>query len=326
MTQQVVACVDCTTVPRALLERVHAMITDPPYSPHVHANITSAGTTGDASRGWHRQELAFDPLGAALCKFIADAAAACSGWSLIFSDIESAHVWRAALDAAGAAYLRSVPALPDPHGRDCACMGGADPCEDDTDADSGYAFALPWVRWSQPQKSGDRPTQGAELVTHAWGSRGGRKSWNGPGSLVAYTVKALRGEDKHRTEKPLDLMLEMVSWFSNPGETVFDPCAGRGTTGQACRLLDREFWGCELDPSEAAMAAARLAGPLSARDRTAAARFVAKQRNEALACLALPRTKHPKTGAHTDEKTRARAARRLADADTVERKIAALAA
>lgn len=323
MPQQVIACVDACTVPLALIAKAHVVITDPPYSRHVHANITSAGTTGDKSRGYHKQELAFGHLTPRLRHFIARCAMTVPGWSLVFSDIESAHVWRHALTAAAVfkyggkfgkrACVRTIPVI-------------GDPPEFDFDAEpAGYVGALPWVRWSQPQKSGDRPTQGAELVTHAWGGAG-RMRWWGPGSLVEYDAKALRGSDKHRTQKPLRLMLQMVSWYSAPGETVFDPCAGRGTTGQACRLLDREFWGCECDPEEAARAAARLAGELSRDDLREAKAFAAEQRDEALAVLALPRTVHPRTGKFTDEQTRARATRRIEDADRVAGKIAALAA
>jgi hypothetical protein len=119
---------------------------------------------------------------------------------------------------------------------------------------------------------------------------------------------------KHDTEKPLDLMLDMVSWFSNPGETVFDPCAGAGTTGLACRLLGRSFWGCELIEKWASVATARLTGSLSERDLERVSRWLTSTREEARGVLALK--PHPK-GA--DKKTRARAERRLADADTVER-------
>lgn len=322
---QVILCRDATTIPLDVVANAHAMITDPPYSRHVHANITSAGTTGDKSRGWHRQELAFEHLTPKLRHYIARCAARVHGWSLIFSDIESAHVWRFALQAAAAEYVRSIPFIgdipaewPGPQPNDEEYEGsGVEPGSNG----GGYAFACPWVRWSQPQKSGDRPTQGAELVTHAWGARGKRKAWNGPGSLVSYDVKALRGDDKHRTQKPLTLMLQMVSWYTSPGDTVYDPCAGRGTTLQACRLLGRDAVGCEGLEDEAAKAAARLAGKLSPTDEREARAFVEAQLAEARACLALKRTFHRVTGKPTDEKTRARAQRRIDDAETVARKL-----
>jgi site-specific DNA-methyltransferase (adenine-specific) len=53
----------------------------------------------------------------------------------------------------------------------------------------------------------------------------------------------LRGEDKHKAEKPLDQALDLVEWFSDEGETVFDPFAGSGTIGLACRILGRSYLG-----------------------------------------------------------------------------------
>ena len=84
----------------------------------------------------------------------------------------------------------------------------------------------------------------------------------------------LRGDGKHKTEKPLDQLLDLVSYFSDPGETVFDPCAGSGTTGLACKLLGRQFVGLEVDGAwvehaNRRIAAATPGGPLPAdRDQT----------------------------------------------------------
>lgn len=263
-------------MPLDALSGVRLMIVDPPYSRYVHKNITSAGTLGEGSRGWHRQDLEFAPLTRQLRTFLARAAASIDGWSLIFSDIESAHLWRYALTAAGAEFVRSIP----------------------------------WVRWSQPQKSGDRPTQGAELVTVAWhGER--KKVWNGPGSLIAFDcfdAKSLRGENKHRTEKPLDLLLEMVSWFSSPGDAVFDPCSGSGSTAQACRILGRDFGGFETSPIWQPRAVERYSSPLDERDQERLDRFAMKQIEEANALLSERETEH-------NQKTRARARRRLADVE-----------
>jgi hypothetical protein len=111
-----------------------------------------------------------------------------------------------------------------------------------------------------PQLSGDRPPQGSEALLLFWGYQGGRKSWNGPGNLTHLAHKCLRGEQKHKTEKPLDQALDLVHWFSDPGDLVFDPFAGSGVIGLACRLLDRDYVGCEVDPHWAGKAAMRAAG------------------------------------------------------------------
>jgi DNA modification methylase len=81
------------------------------------------------------------------------------------------------------------------------------------------------------------------------------------------THTCLRGEGKHKTEKPLDQLLDLVSYFSDPGETVFDPCAGSGTTGLACKILERQFVGLEVQQAWAEFANARLVNPLTERDQ-----------------------------------------------------------
>lgn len=118
-----------------------------------------------------------------------------------------------------------------------------------------------------PQLSGDRPPTGCEFVSVFHGAAKGKKHWNGPGNLTHLAHKCLRGEGKHKAEKPLDLMLDLVDWFSDPGELVIDPFVGSGTTALACKLLGRDFAGTEVDAEWAARARARVAAPkLSARD------------------------------------------------------------
>lgn len=53
----------------------------------------------------------------------------------------------------------------------------------------------------------------------------------------------------HPTEKPLALMEYFVKTYTNEGDTVLDFCMGSGTTGLACRNLNRNFIGIEKDPA-----------------------------------------------------------------------------
>src|SRR6185369_14351541 len=96
------------------------IITDPPYSRYVHK---SAATMKGGKAG--KNEFGFDHLTPALRRHICKFVAAARRWSLIYSDWESLNVWRHSLGAAGARYVRVIP----------------------------------WVRWSMPQLSGDRPPQ-----------------------------------------------------------------------------------------------------------------------------------------------------------------------
>lgn len=51
----------------------------------------------------------------------------------------------------------------------------------------------------------------------------------------------------HPYQKPLSLMERLVRIYTNPGDMVFDPFMGSGTTGKACLLNNRQFVGCEIN-------------------------------------------------------------------------------
>ena len=51
----------------------------------------------------------------------------------------------------------------------------------------------------------------------------------------------------HPTQKPLALIEELVKTYSNEGDTILDNCMGSGTTGVACKNLNRNFYGIEKD-------------------------------------------------------------------------------
>lgn len=51
----------------------------------------------------------------------------------------------------------------------------------------------------------------------------------------------------HPTEKPVELMEILIENSSNEGDLVLDPFVGVGATAIACKNLNRNFIGCELD-------------------------------------------------------------------------------
>lgn len=51
----------------------------------------------------------------------------------------------------------------------------------------------------------------------------------------------------HPTQKPVALFEYLIKTYTNEGETVLDNCMGSGTTGVACKNLNRKFIGMELD-------------------------------------------------------------------------------
>jgi site-specific DNA-methyltransferase (adenine-specific) len=60
---------------------------------------------------------------------------------------------------------------------------------------------------------------------------------------------AVSGKEKteHTTQKPISLMEHLVKIHTNENDLVLDPFMGSGTTGVACKNLNRNFIGIELD-------------------------------------------------------------------------------
>jgi site-specific DNA-methyltransferase (adenine-specific) len=51
----------------------------------------------------------------------------------------------------------------------------------------------------------------------------------------------------HPTQKPIALMEDLIRTYTNEGQLVLDFTMGSGTTGVACKNLNRRFIGIELD-------------------------------------------------------------------------------
>lgn len=51
----------------------------------------------------------------------------------------------------------------------------------------------------------------------------------------------------HPTQKPVELMEYLVKTYTNEGDTVLDFCMGAGSTGVACKNLNRNFIGIEIN-------------------------------------------------------------------------------
>ena len=62
----------------------------------------------------------------------------------------------------------------------------------------------------------------------------------------------------HPTQKPVALMEYLIKTYTNEGETVLDFTMGSGTTGVACKNLNRNFIGIELDETYFNIAKARI--------------------------------------------------------------------
>lgn len=199
------------------------IITDPPYEDELH------GAIGRIRRADGREmvdSLGFGGINAdrdLVARLFTESA---SGWVLAFTLAEGVRAWRDALQSAGAKY---------------------DTC-------------LFWVKPdASPRFNGQGAARGAECCVTAWAGTGYR-SWNGGGKRGVFTHPVnVNRQGEHPTEKPLPLMRDLVSLYTNAGEIVCDPFMGSGTTGIACIDLNRPFIGIELEPQYFDLACRRIA-------------------------------------------------------------------
>jgi site-specific DNA-methyltransferase (adenine-specific) len=94
----------------------------------------------------------------------------------------------------------------------------------------------------------------------AWFATKGKFSFPNGRPKSVYRIDRLPANELlHPTQKPLALMQVIVNDLTRPGDTIFDPFMGSGTTGVACVKTGRNFIGCEIDPGYFAIAEKRIA-------------------------------------------------------------------
>lgn len=210
---------------------VDLVLTDPPYESEAHVLQRRINGKTDPLASYGRkvriEPLPFGPIDEDLRLFVAEQFARVSTrWVLSFCQIESAPTWRAAYEAHKLSYKRT-------------CI---------------------WVKPDgMPQYSGDRPGMGYEafVAMHAVG----RSRWAGGGRHGVFIEN--KGSDivakhLHPTQKPLTLLKDLVSLFSDDGGVVLDSFVGSGTTLVAAKELGRKAIGIELEEKYCEIAAKRL--------------------------------------------------------------------
>ena len=68
-----------------------------------------------------------------------------------------------------------------------------------------------------------------------------------PKTILEYGIGNMRKGRLHPTQKPVALLEYLIKTYTNENETVLDNCMGSGTTGVACKRLNRRFIGMEKD-------------------------------------------------------------------------------
>lgn len=120
-----------------------------------------------------------------------------------------------------------------------------------------------WVRagiWNREAGAAfaraDRPFQGAEGIAIMHWPRA--KDFPAGAKRAVWTSTTARDDRVHPTQKPTELMLELVHDFTRADHLVLDSHAGSGTTGVACLRLGRRVILIERDPKYAALATERM--------------------------------------------------------------------
>lgn len=122
------------------------------------------------------------------------------------------------------------------------------------------------IRW---EKTNPLPTYHNKYLTDTefclYFRKGGYCSPSSYEDAKTYFVAPINAKDKklwkHPTIKPLEIIERLVRNSSKPGETVLDPFMGSGTTGVACKNLDRNFIGCEISKEYFGIAQDRINTP-----------------------------------------------------------------
>lgn len=68
-----------------------------------------------------------------------------------------------------------------------------------------------------------------------------------PTSILDFPNCSNKTKKQHPTQKPVDLCEYLIKTYTNENDIVLDNCMGSGTTGVACKHLNRNFIGIELD-------------------------------------------------------------------------------
>lgn len=97
-----------------------------------------------------------------------------------------------------------------------------------------------------------------ELIIYA--KRGNRPIKARRSSVLTYDRPAT-SKHIHPTEKPVELLQELIEQSTNPGELIVDPFAGSASTLAAAERLGRRAIGFELDDEHYRRASERLSQP-----------------------------------------------------------------
>lgn len=122
---------------------------------------------------------------------------------------------------------------------------------------------LVWKKTNPPPLCNGKHISDLEFIVYV---REKGAYWNSDADM-SYKYKEKRyaivpsANRNHPTEKPVDLMKELVTLHTDVNHTVLDPFMGSGSTGVACMELNRNFIGIELNEEYYSIASNRMNSP-----------------------------------------------------------------
>lgn len=217
------------------LEDVDHTIMDPPYEDNMHnAKAGSRGIRTDGQK--NLKALNFESITKIRPVVTPMITRITKGWFLAFCTAEGVAPWRDAIE--------------------------------DSTAYSGkptkYKRACVWVKkGNAPQFNGQGPAFGAEDFVTAWCGHVVSR-WNGGGrtNVFEHPVNPPSRDGRHPTEKPLSLMIELITLFTNPGDLILDAFMGSGTTLLAAAMTGRRAIGIDNSEEYFDIACERLSADL----------------------------------------------------------------
>lgn len=112
-----------------------------------------------------------------------------------------------------------------------------------------FADLLPpspcWLVWDKDNGATDFADCELAWTSFSTAVRKFKWRWSGMLQEKGGKLKELR---QHPTQKPLELMKWCLQNYSEEGMTILDPFAGSGTTGRACKDMNRNYILIEKEP------------------------------------------------------------------------------
>jgi site-specific DNA-methyltransferase (adenine-specific) len=207
---------------------VAAVLTDPPYSDHTHNSARTNKRTktgnGSAQRALSGGQTTFGSISLEnLTVAFTECGRITKGWVVSTLDTQHSAHFTIGHEVPGLRLLRTGV----------------------------------WVKTNpMPSISGDRPGQGWEAIAY-FHRNDTKPKWNGGGRAGNWVLPTVQ-KAGHPTSKPVEMVGDWVRLFTNPGDTVFDPFAGSGTTLRAAVDNGRKAIGVEIDEAYCELIAKRL--------------------------------------------------------------------